>query len=104
MRRAQLGDPRGTSFRYSGCVDVRHPGTPPLRRTPFHRDSKGRVLGAWVDYEGFPRVSVKVNAKTNQVRVCFPGAERLPRASLLPFALDAFLPDVAGSSLEPRTS
>lgn len=30
-----------------------------------------RVPGVWVDCEGFPRVSVKVNAKTNQICVCY---------------------------------
>jgi hypothetical protein len=34
---------------------------------------KDRVLGVWVDCEGFPRVSVKVNAKTNQICVCYDG-------------------------------
>jgi hypothetical protein len=84
-------------------MEARHPGTPPLRRTPFHRDSNGRVLGVWIEYEGFPRVSVKINAKTNKILVCFPGSDCLPRASLAMFALDAFLPDLAGASLEPRT-
>jgi hypothetical protein len=27
---------------------------------------KDRVIGVWVDCEGFPRVSVKVNAKTTR--------------------------------------
>jgi hypothetical protein len=60
----------------------------------FTAISKGRVLGVWIGYRGFPRVSVKVNAKTNQIRVCFPGSNGLSPTALLPFALDAFLPNV----------